>query len=106
MAEPEARDSLVDGVTEQVDPGIAFAARAAWARSTKKVYEADPLACSHCGGQMRFLSVIEEPPVIDRILRHLRLWYPRPPGQAPPEDEDWPVNGPIPLTYEPLPAIA
>jgi len=44
--------------------------------------------------------------VIEHILRHLRLWYPRPPGQAPPQDGDWPVKGQIPLTYEPLPAIA
>jgi len=55
---------------------------------------------------MRFLSVIEEPLVIERILRHLGLWSPRPPGQAPPEVDSRPVNGQIPLTYEPLPAIA
>ncbi len=59
------------------------------------------LVCPHCGGEMRFLSVIEEPLVIDRILCHLGLWAPRPP-----EEGDWPVNGQIPLTYEPLPAIA
>ena len=52
------------------------------------------------------LSVIEEPLVIEHILRHLRLWDPRPPGQAPPDDDGWPINGQIPLTYEPLPAIA
>jgi hypothetical protein len=52
------------------------------------------------------LSVIEEPVVIERILRHLGLWDPRPSSQAPPEDDDWPVNGQIPLTYESLPAIA
>jgi len=56
--------------------------------------------------QNRFLSVIEEPPVVERILRHLGLWDPRPPSQGPPEDDDWPVNGQIRLTYEPLPAIA
>jgi hypothetical protein len=72
----------------------------------KKVYEADPLICPHCGGEMRFLAVIEAPIVIERILRHLGLWDPRPPSQGPPEDGDWPVNGQIPLTYEPLPAIA
>jgi len=26
-------------------------------------------------------------------------------AQAPPEGEEWPVNGQIPLTYGPLPAI-
>jgi len=44
--------------------------------------------------------------VIERILRHLRRWDLRPPRQVPPEDGDWPVNGQIPLPYEPLPAIA
>jgi len=64
------------------------------------------LICPHCGGEMRFLSVIEEPLVIERILPHQGLRDPCPPSQASPEDGDWPVNGQIPLTYEPLPAIA
>jgi hypothetical protein len=55
---------------------------------------------------MRFLAVIEAPLVIERILRHLGLWDPRPPSHGSPEEGDWPVNGQIPLTYEPLPAIA
>jgi len=101
MTDAEAA-ALPEAVPEQVDPE---ASRAAWARLIKQVYEADPLVCPHCGGEMRFLSVIEEPPVIERILRHLGLWDPCPPSQAPPEDDDWPVNGQIPLTYEPLPAI-
>jgi len=70
------------------------------------VYEADPLVCPHCGGEMRFFSVIEEPLVIERILLHLGLLDPCPPSQTPAEDDDWPVSGQILLTYEPLPAIA
>jgi hypothetical protein len=97
---------LREGAPEHVDPEVSRAARAAWARLIKKVYEADPLVCPHCGGEMRFLAVIEAPLVIERILRHLGLWDPRPPSQGPPDDDDWPVNGQIPLTYEPLPAIA
>jgi len=106
VADTEPVASVIEGVPEQVDPEVSRAARAAWARLIKKVYEADPLICPHCGGEMRFLAVIEEPEVIEHILRHLRLWDPRPPSQAPPEDDDWPINGQIPLTYEPLPAIA
>jgi len=34
------------------------------------------------------LSVIEEPLVIERILHHLGRWNARPPGQAPPQDDD------------------
>jgi len=55
---------------------------------------------------MRFLPVIEEPVVIEHILRHLRFWDTRPTGQAPPEIGDWPVNGQILPTCESLPAIA
>ncbi len=64
------------------------------------------MVCADCGGQMRFLSVIEESLAIERILGHLGLRDPRPPSQAPPEDEVWPGNGQIPLTYQPLPSIA
>ena len=57
----------------KAEPEASRAARTAWARLIKKVYEADPLACPHCGGEMCFLSVFEEPLVIERILRHLGL---------------------------------
>jgi len=106
MEDAETPDAVIEGIPEQVDPEVSRAARAAWARLIKKLYEADPLICPHCGGEMRFLSVIEEPLVIEHILRHLRLCDPRPPSQAPPEDDDSRVNAQIPLTYEPLPAIA
>ncbi len=55
---------------------------------------------------MRVLSVIEEAAVIERILRRLGVWDPRPPSQAPPANDDWPTHGPMPLTYCPLPEIA
>ena len=31
----------------------------------------DPLLCPKCGTEMRVVSVITEPAVIDRILKHL-----------------------------------
>jgi hypothetical protein len=56
---------------------------------------------------MRLMTLIEDPPVIERILRHLRLWDPRPPGPGPPaEDLGWPDNSHIPIAYGPLPDIA
>ncbi len=55
---------------------------------------------------MRVIALIEQAPVIERILSHLGLWDPRPPSQAPPADGDWPQNSQIPLTYHPLPDIA
>jgi hypothetical protein len=105
-SEPETLAPVLDGTPEQVDHEASRTARAAWARLTKKECEADPLICPYCGREMRFLSVIQEPLVVEGILCDLGLSEPRPPSQAPPEVGDWPVNGQIPLTYEPLPAIA
>ena len=55
---------------------------------------------------MRFLAVIEEAPVIERILRHVGAWDPFAPLRAPPDEEDWPDHSQIPLTYHPVPDIA
>ena len=61
------------------------AARAAWAKLIRKVYEVDPLLCPKCGAQMRVIALIEEPTVIERILSWFRLWAPLPAsGPAPP----------------------
>jgi len=65
------------------------------------------MLCPHCGAEMRLMALIEDEPVIEKILKHLHLWNPSPPSQAPPtEDIDWPSNSQIPLTYAPLPDIA
>ena len=56
--------------------------RGSWARLIKKVYEADPLTCPHCSGPLKIISLIDAPPVIERILRHLKLWDR--PERAPP----------------------
>ena len=100
---------LIDDQTEiivneaPVDPKFSRTARAAWARLIQKVYEVDPMLCPHCGAEMRLMALIEDPPDIEKILKHLHLWNPCPPSQAPPmEDLGWP----IPLTYAPLPDIA
>ena len=54
----------------------------AWARPICKVWSADPLVCPRCTGPLRVISFIENPPVIERILRHLKLWDP--PERRPP----------------------
>ncbi|MFC1746530.1 hypothetical protein ACFL35_21230 [Candidatus Riflebacteria bacterium] len=54
-----------------------------WARLIQKIYEVDPLECPKCGGAMRVISFIEEPPVIEKILRHLGLWFTA--SRAPPK---------------------
>ena len=90
---------------EAVDEDQSRAARSRWARLLRKVYEVEPLTCPHCGGEMRVIAVIEEAPVIERILRHVGVWEPTPPLRAPPE-EAWPTGSQIPLTYHPVPDIA
>ena len=45
-------------------------------------YLADPLTCPKCRGRLRILSFIDNPSVIEKILRHLKLW--NPPERPPP----------------------
>jgi len=60
-------------VQQQGDEGeidSSRARRASWARLLRKIFEVDPLLCT-CGAQMKIVSFITEPRVVDRILRHL-----------------------------------
>jgi hypothetical protein len=81
---------LVEILLSWRHPGCAddFARRmrCSWARLIKKVYEADPLICPRCGGPLKIISLIDSAPVIERILRHLKLWE-RPPRPPPPATE-------------------
>jgi hypothetical protein len=47
-------------------------ARHRWAELLRLIYEVDPLVCPRCGGPMRVVALIQDPKVIDKILRHLR----------------------------------
>jgi Putative transposase/Transposase zinc-binding domain len=78
------------------------AAKAAWAKMIRKVYEVDPFACPKCGAQMRVIALIEDPAVIERILSWLGLWDPPPAcGPSPPGE-----RAGLPLVYHPVPDIA
>jgi hypothetical protein len=55
--------------------------RRAWARLIRKVHFADPLTCPKCGGSLRIISFIDNPSVIEKILKHLKL---RDPPERPP----------------------
>ena len=61
-----------------------------WARLIQKIYETDPLCCPRCQGRMRIIACIEDPAIVQKILRHLGLWEikQRPPPKAtgPPPD--------------------
>jgi hypothetical protein len=39
----------------------------------RRVFAIDVLACASCGGRLRFVATIEDPPVVTRILAHLDL---------------------------------
>ncbi len=50
-----------------------------WARLLKRVFDIDIEHCPNCGGAVKIIAAIEEPPVMVRILAHLGL-----PTRAPP----------------------
>ena len=45
-----------------------------WRELIKKVWEVDPLICSHCGSEIRVIALIDTQEVIEKILCHLGLW--------------------------------
>ena len=46
-----------------------------WARLLKRVFDIDIEHCPNCGGTLKIIAAIEDPPVIVRILTHLStLW--------------------------------
>ena len=104
-SEAEGEQQAHIAVDKQPDPVFIKTIRSTWARLIRKVYEVDPLICPHCGGEMRYMAVIENEPVIEIILRPIKVWNPRPPLRAPPDD-DWPESSQIPLTYHPVADIA
>ena len=50
-----------------------------WARRLKRVFDIDNEHCPNCGGSLKIIAAIEDPPVIVRIHSHLGL-----PSRAPP----------------------
>ena len=64
-----------------------------WRELIKKIWEVDPLSCPRCGHEMKVISLINEPAVIERILRHLGLW------KQPPDSNEGktktPADGPV-----------
>ena len=50
---------------------LASARRQSWARLLRKVLEVDPLLCPQCQVEMKIVSVITDPVVVDSILRHV-----------------------------------
>ncbi len=61
-----------------------------WRDLIRQAWHSDPLQCPVCQKEMRLIAVIEDPAVIEKILRHLGLWC-RParfaPARSPPSAE-------------------
>ncbi len=47
--------------------------RMSWVRLLKRVFDIDVKHCPNCGGVLKIIAAIEDPPVIDKILSHLGL---------------------------------
>ncbi|MDA1088328.1 MAG: hypothetical protein O2901_15105 [Verrucomicrobia bacterium] len=45
-----------------------------WRELIKKVWEVDPRIYPHCGSEMKLIALIDDDEVIEKILRHLKLW--------------------------------
>jgi len=60
----------------------------AWADLMRRVFSIDVLACAGCGGRLRFIATIEDPPIVTKILTHLGLPTELPavtPARSPPQ---------------------
>ena len=59
------------------------------------------LECPKCKGPMRIIALIDDPPVVQRILEHLGLWQPEASERSPPVPPGaWPVSNFLPMTYD------
>ena len=65
-------------------------ARIRWALLLARIYEVLPLLCPACGGQMKILAFLTDPPVVVAILQHLELPHTPPPvspARGPPQGD-------------------
>ena len=79
--------TVIDPIPEAANSPAIISRRRSWARLLRKILEVDPHLCPDCKVEMKVVSVIQDPSVIDRILKHLRSGRGHDPfqtGAAPP----------------------
>lgn len=89
-SEADAPATLPASAAEPTDSlrPAAPPARIRWAVLLARIYEVLPLLCPACGGEMRILAFLTDPPVVCAILLHLDLPHrppPLSPARAPPQ---------------------
>ena len=65
-------------------------ARIRWAQLLARIFEVLPLLCPACGGEMKILAFVTDPPTVETILHHLDLPHgppPLTPARGPPQAE-------------------
>ncbi len=75
-------------VSPEPAPTRASTARIRWAVLLARIYDVLPLVCPACGGEMKILAFLTDPPVVSAILLHLDLPHQPPPlspARGPPQ---------------------
>ena len=72
-----------------------------WMQRLKRVFNIDIEVCEHCGGQVKVIASIEDPKVIEQILKHLKQKAAK--ADAAKQHELPPERGPplVPNLFEP-----
>jgi hypothetical protein len=60
-----------DGQVEGEAPEPAKRQAVTWAQRLKRVFRLEIERCARCGGPMKVIAAIEDPAVVERILRHV-----------------------------------
>jgi hypothetical protein len=55
------------------------ARRLVWSDLMQRAYAQDVLVCPRGGGAVRLLAVVQDPAVMEKILKHLQCWHRGPP---------------------------
>jgi hypothetical protein len=78
-----------------IGPKVSFArhlSRYSWAKLIARVYETDPLLCSHRGERMKFIAFVVQASQIRQILAHVGLPTESPkvhPARGLPQSDLW-----------------